>query len=451
MYIIGGTATVNITGGPDLNDFNHFDLTHSLQNYLGNSIDSNPYTDSTLNSKFFNTDEIIAKFSKSKLPLILNLKIQSLYSKFDMLNCFLYDLNKAGIFIIAITLQEIWQIVDPNTVQIDNFSFYFSCRKKGRGGGVGIYINNDLSASPNKNLSLFNENIFESISIDFKYKNKTYTISSIYRPPNNSATITYEYFSFFEQFLIKSSNILHTHFLLSDSNFNLLKIQSCKNSQTYLNLIHNYGYLQHISKATRIQGNTFSLIDHICSKNEPTNLTSGVISTDISDHFTTFISFNNPTPSTAPRTIQSRDFSPTNILNFKIALSNISWDNVLVQTDVNIAFNEFWETFHSTFNLYFPLITKKLNRNFHKLNDFLTKGLLTSRKTKNTLHKKSILEPTTENINKFRNYRNIYNSLICKSKILTYHQKLQNNIKNPRKTWEIFNEVIGKKQKNMEK
>ena len=56
--------------------------------------------------------------------------------------------------------------------------------------------------------------------------------------------------------------------------------------------LHNNGFLQLVSKATRIQGTHFSLIDHICiKKNEPATLRTGTIISDLSDHIINFILF----------------------------------------------------------------------------------------------------------------------------------------------------------------
>ncbi len=75
----------------------------------------------------------------------------------------------------------------------------------------------------------------------------------------------------------------------------------------------------------------------------------------------------------------------------------------------------------------------------------MTGGLLISRATKNTLHKLSMTQPTHFNIQNFKIYRNIYNSLIKKSKILYFQTELTNSIKNPKKTWEIYNEITARK------
>ena len=67
---------------------------------------------------------------------------------------------------------------------------------------------------------------------------------------------------------------------------------------------------------------------------------------------------------------------------FKNNLSNINWNSLYCLTVADDAFNSFWDSFNTVFELHFPLITKKFNKNIHKLQPFMTKGLLASRRTK---------------------------------------------------------------------
>ena len=94
--------------------------------------------------------------------------------------------------------------------------------------------------------------------------------------------------------------------------------------------------------------------------------------------------------------------SKTSINNFKNALNNLSWASVLNSNDTNESFELFLNDFFPLFNLYLPLKTKIFNKNFVKINDFFTPGLLISRITKNKLHKNSIKDPTPLNITKYK-------------------------------------------------
>jgi hypothetical protein len=77
-------------------------------------------------------------------------------------------------------------------------------------------------------------------------------------------------------------------YIFLDSNLNLLHISTDNNEANYHDLITSNGYLQTITRATRIQHNNFSLIDHILTNSPSTKSQSGILISDISDHFFTF-------------------------------------------------------------------------------------------------------------------------------------------------------------------
>jgi hypothetical protein len=66
----------------------------------------------------------------------------------------------------------------------------------------------------------------------------------------------------------------------------------------------------------------------------------------------------------------------------------------------------------------FPLKRKRFNKNIHKKNPFMTLGLLTSRNSKNKLHKISITEPTGANIQKYKQFKSLYSRVLRGAKKL---------------------------------
>ena len=107
---------------------------------------------------------------------------------------------------------------------------------------------------------------------------------------------------------------------------------------------------------------------------------------------------------------------------------------------MNNSYDNFWNDFHTLFELHFPLIKVKFNRNVHKKNNFMTKGLLISRATKNTLHKKAIINPTLYNEH-YKKYRNIFNSLIRISKQKCTDENFRKHAKSPKRTWDLLKET----------
>jgi hypothetical protein len=75
----------------------------------------------------------------------------------------------------------------------------------------------------------------------------------------------------------------------------------------------------------------------------------------------------------------------------------------------------------------------------------MTAGLLKSRLTKLTLYKLAVSTGLCSDYDKYKAYRNVYNSLLRLRKKLYYGESLNNASKNPKKIWEILNEITSRK------
>ena len=76
--------------------------------------------------------------------------------------------------------------------------------------------------------------------------------------------------------------------LVGDLNIDLIKHDSDTNSQNLVNITSNHGFLQTISRPTRITDHNASLIDHIYTNQIHNIASSGIITLDISDHLATY-------------------------------------------------------------------------------------------------------------------------------------------------------------------
>jgi len=128
-----GAVLDDMVGRYDLNNSPQYDLMEKFNTYFDE--ESNPYLNIDISSLFYDPHEFIEKFKNSQKSLILNFNIRSLQSNFDEMENFIYSILNAGVDIIAITLQEIWQISNINTVQLTGYTFF---SLKGGGGGVAV-------------------------------------------------------------------------------------------------------------------------------------------------------------------------------------------------------------------------------------------------------------------------------------------------------------------------
>ena len=135
-------------------------------------------------------------------------------------------------------------------------------------------------------LSFYNETI-EICTVKVVLSNCTKFILGIYRPHSDSV----------ENFNHVISNILNNRilankslFIAGDLNINILNDNSISNS--FINNLNSYHFIPLITKPTRFSTTALnpSLLDHIWT-NELTQLTCGVILTDVTDHCMTFLRY----------------------------------------------------------------------------------------------------------------------------------------------------------------
>jgi hypothetical protein len=96
--------------------------------------------------------------------------------------------------------------------------------------------------------------------------------------------------------------------------------------------------------------------------------------------------------------------------------------------------------FKQAYDVHFPKITLKANKNKRRINNFLTPELLAARSNKLELHKLSLSSPTPANIDNYKKARNTYNTAFRKQKALYYENRLSNS-KSSKKTWTILKEA----------
>jgi hypothetical protein len=157
-----------------------------------------------------------------------------------------------------------------------------------------------------------------------------------------------------------------------------------------------------------------------------------MILSKISDHFPVVHFRGVSSKSGSPKNITTRNFSQNNLALFGEALRNCIWEFVTNSDSAQESYNYFSDTFLSLYDIYFPNITVKFNRNFHPLEKWMSKGLLISRREKIRLCNISLKHPSPLNCMKFKNYRNVYNKLIKLAKKIHYEKlfsKFQSNLK----------------------
>ncbi len=101
--------------------------------------------------------------------------------------------------------------------------------------------------------------------------------------------------------------------------------------------------------------------------------------------------------------------------------------------DAQTAYNRFSDIFNNFFDLHLPLQYAKTNRNVSKLEPWLTRGLIVSRKNKLRLSNLAARDPSPLNIAAFKQFRNIYDRVVKLAKKLYFVEELEANQSNLKK------------------
>jgi hypothetical protein len=226
-------------------------------------------------------------------------------------------------------------------------------RNNVQGGGVGIYVKTEFNFIILPQLSVYVDRVFESLFIEITMNSNKIIIGSVYRPGTKHPGLSSnEQFSQFTDLLSnlcnELSSVKHSIYIAGDINLDVLRYNSNPNVTEYVDLLFSYGFLQTITRPTRISQNSATVIDHIISNVTSSCHETVIITSRISDHFPIFYLNKVAKPKASAEYFETRDFSQAKLDYFKLNLTNVNWNSVCTEQDTQSAFN----TFSSLFLIY---------------------------------------------------------------------------------------------------
>ena len=156
-------------------------------------------------------------------------------------------------------------------------------------------------------------------------------LASGYRPPNVDAKLFIKDYQQLVESLSNGKN-KNGHIIIGiDHNMDLLKYQTHKLTQVFLDSNYDKNMYPTISRPTRITKTSATLIDNIfISENLLDSHKSGILVNDMSDHLPCLLTVQNIDHDTkGPNMTLSRDLNDTKLTNIKNDLLKINWHEVL--------------------------------------------------------------------------------------------------------------------------
>ena len=255
--------------------------------------------------------------------------------------------------------------------------------------------------------------------------------------------------------LIKMNRICNEIALLGDFNIDLLKLDDRLKFQAWIDELTNLSLFPKITLPTRIGRQSSTLIDNIFCKLTPKTICtqSGIIYSDVSDHFPCFGSFDlNKKTKPAPKLVKQKFSTPNAIENFKNGLANHDFIQDIDQShdcDPNSNYEIFISKVIEIKDKHIPTKLVKFDKHKHKKESWITFGIIKSISFRDNLRlrliKTNIHSPEYEDIKQnLRTYNSIIKNSIRLAKTKYYTEifdKYKSDMKN---TWKHISSLLTK-------
>ena len=263
----------------------------------------------------------------------------------------------------------------------------------------------------------------------------------IYRPPDTDIR---EFNDYILQCLDQIKAEKRAAYLLGDYNINLLNVDAHAASQDFVDIMFSHFFFPAITKSTRVTEKSATLIDNIFHNcySEVSNSFSGILYTDVSDHFPVYHIDYSVSVCSKRKTLKKRIFSVTNMERFTSAMSEKNWNTVLNDNDPQNAYTTFHSEFSEMYDACFPI--KMFKEGYRTRKPWLSEEMKRSIKVKNKLYMHYKKSGNREDEMVYKKYRNTLNKILVEAERKHYESLLNEDKSNLQKSWCIVKEVINK-------
>ena len=221
-----------------------------------------------------------------------HLNCRSLSSNWEAFRDLLSNLHGNTFTFDFIGLSEVFDCSRDQRLNLPGFHNLISrTRADSTRGGVGLFLKENLNFKIRNDLSVFIPHVFESLFIEIITNSNlnNYIVGVIYRPNTQPRADIDIFTSTIYDIMDIVNKEKKSCVIMGDINIDLLKYNLHNKTNEYVDNVISRGFLPLITKPTRVFPSSATLIDHIYSNNISAQLSSGIIITDVADHFGTFL------------------------------------------------------------------------------------------------------------------------------------------------------------------
>ena len=337
-------------------------------------------------------------------------------------------------------------------------------RKSGKGGGLVTYINKRVCVEENdiEPFCPYSEPDNKSGEFQFiKIKNcknlrKTIILGNVYRSPSSKPDAFNELYNNILQKFDNNKYSNKTIYIFGDFNQDLIKYDNNINCQNLVDNASNHGFLQLISRPTRLTEHSATLLDLTFTNNIDSCLSCNIITIDISDHLAIHNKITLGSSTRESRTHCTKEvhkeyriFNEANNQKFKDLINSETWDEITEGLDAQSAYDKLEETYLCHYNNAYPLKSNRSRRKFERQNPkpWILPWLEDACSRKNKLYHVFVKNPSPENRAKYKKLRDFCEKHINLAKIKHRKDYFEKYKDDSRKQWQMINGLLNRNKK----
>lgn len=383
------------------------------------------------NRSYFLPDEVstvVASYNKTSLKC-LHLNTRSLCNKETEVDAFI---SSFSFLFDVVMLTETWCKDGQNNYTFSSYQSFSLNRATRRGGGVMLLI------KPGVNCELLDSfcvvcNDFEILSA----RVNKHVFSVCYRPPDGNAP---NFFNFYEQFLDFISN--NGYYVISGGDFNIDMLANTNLQKAMETLIISNGCENTITLPTRVTKDCETLLDLFITNIDKTNITTAVVSSDLSDHLPIILMVqkHNMEARKIRQRVVCQPITKAGLDSFRNELLQSDFEWLLEIENADDAYNRFINKIAEIYKKHFPLKTFTLGRNIRK--PWITPALRSKINYKNSLYHSFVKTKDPNLLKKYKTYRNKLNKEIRTSRSRYLYSEFESCLYKSDQLWKKLNTFI---------
>ncbi len=227
-----------------------------------------------------------------------------------------------------------------------------------------------------------------------------------------------------------------------------------------LDCASNHGYIQIVSRPTRITDHSASLIDHVYTNSVDNTISCNILTHDISDHLATHTKvslgsnqhnfFRRHDSNHNKQNTDYRVFNEANNAIFQQLIDNETWDAIQDDMNAQTQYDTFSSIYIKHYNTAYPLKSQRVRRKNERLNPkpWILPWLEEACARKQAFYHDFVKDPTPDKKALYDKW-NTFCILHCDKARTKYYRKYFDDYKdNSKKQWQMINQLLNRGSKN---